>query len=373
MARLSRAEVIDPNEVTIVHVISRTVRRCFLLGDDPISGKNFDHRKVWIEEMLEHFAASFGIDLLAFSLLSNHYHLILRTRPDVVASWDDTEVARRWLMICPLRKCQGKSPGPTEADLNSIRNCPIKLAQARERLSSISWWMRLLNQRIAQRANRDDETPGRFWQNRFRAIRLIDEESLLACAAYVELNPIRAALAETIEDSDYTSIQRHIQAQLQTSDDAANPLEPVAPDSEVARFDRSVPTLSPEERRDAFLAKLTIDEAKDPIGVVASQTGCRCSDKGFLTLQPEAYFELLDWTARQIVDGKSGSTPTETPPVLQRLGLQPSSWCELVMRFEESFCHLAGRCDRIDAVRSHCTQRRFRVRARTRELLPAPA
>ena len=99
MVRLSRAEVIDPNEVSVVHVINRTVRRCILLGDDPISGKNFDHRKLWIETLLEQFAAQFGIDLLAFSLLSNHYHLILRTRPDVVASWDDTEVARRWLMI----------------------------------------------------------------------------------------------------------------------------------------------------------------------------------------------------------------------------------------------------------------------------------
>ena len=125
----------------IVHVISRTVRRCFLLGDDPVSGQNFDHRKLWIEELLEHFAAHFGIDLLAYSLLSNHYHLILRTRPDVVANWDDTEVARRWLMRCPLRncqcqrgKCQAKHRKPTEAELNSIRNCPIKLAEARERL-----------------------------------------------------------------------------------------------------------------------------------------------------------------------------------------------------------------------------------------------
>ena len=86
MARLSRAEVIDPNEVTVVHVINRTVRCCFLLGDDPISGKNFDHRKLWIEGLLEQFAARFGIDLLAFSLLSNHFHLIFRTRPDVVAN-----------------------------------------------------------------------------------------------------------------------------------------------------------------------------------------------------------------------------------------------------------------------------------------------
>ena len=72
MARLPRGEVIDPNEVAIVHAFNRTVRRCFLFGDDPLTGKNFDHRKVWIEESLEHFAACFAIDLLSFSILTNH-------------------------------------------------------------------------------------------------------------------------------------------------------------------------------------------------------------------------------------------------------------------------------------------------------------
>ena len=89
MARLARCEVIDPAEVSLVHVINRTVRRCFLLGDDSFTGKNFDHRKVWIEELLEQFAACFAIDLLCYAILSNHYHLILRTRPDVVAAWEE--------------------------------------------------------------------------------------------------------------------------------------------------------------------------------------------------------------------------------------------------------------------------------------------
>jgi hypothetical protein len=72
-----------------------------LMSDDADSGKNFDHRKAWIEEYLQQFAAAFGIDLLGFAILSNHFHLILRSRPDVVATWDDREVAWRWLMLCP--------------------------------------------------------------------------------------------------------------------------------------------------------------------------------------------------------------------------------------------------------------------------------
>ena len=110
MARLARAEIFDPNEVTVLHVIARVVRRCFLLGFDSVSGKNFDHRKIWIEDQLKLLGASFGIDLLGFAILSNHFHLILRSRPDVVSSWDDTEVARRWLMLCPKRKKPDKSP-----------------------------------------------------------------------------------------------------------------------------------------------------------------------------------------------------------------------------------------------------------------------
>jgi len=82
MARLARSEVLDPNEVAVTHLYNRTVRKCFLMGDDAVSGKSFDHRKVWIEEYLHQFAAAFGIDLLGFVILSNHFHLILRSRPD---------------------------------------------------------------------------------------------------------------------------------------------------------------------------------------------------------------------------------------------------------------------------------------------------
>ena len=341
--------MIDPHEVNIVHVINRTVRRCFLFGDDPLSGKNFDHRKDWIEQLLEDFAACFGIDLLCYSILSNHYHLILRTRPDVVASWNDTEVARRWWMICPLRKIDGKPAEPTEAELNSIRCCPVRLAEIRQRLSSVSWWMRLLNQRIAQRANQEESESGRFWQDRFRAIRLIDEESVLACAAYVELNPIRAAIAQTLEASEHTSVKRRVEA-------------------EVAKAGSG--NQSPQQRRDAFLAKLTLDEANGSVGPVPSETGRRCSDKGFLPMTTCEYLELVDWTARQVIAGKRGATPKDAPPILKRLGLELSSWRELVWSFEATFSHVAGRCHRVSSFRSHLTRRRFRMRSSARKLLP---
>ena len=209
MARISRADVFRPDEIAIVHVMNRTVRRCFLMGNDPLTGKNYDHRKVWMEQELERLAACFGIDLLAFSILSNHFHLILRSRPDVVETWSDRDLAIRWLRLCPVRKDdQGNGLPPSEVEINMIANNAQRLTDIRTRLSDISWWMRLLSQTIAQRANRDDQEVGKFWQARFKAVRLLDEAAILACSAYVDLNPIRAAIAETLETSDYTSVQR---------------------------------------------------------------------------------------------------------------------------------------------------------------------
>ena len=74
MVRLARRETIDPHEVVVAHICNRTVRKCFLMvGQDASSGKNFDHRKVWIEQYLQQFAANFGVDLLGFAILSNHF------------------------------------------------------------------------------------------------------------------------------------------------------------------------------------------------------------------------------------------------------------------------------------------------------------
>ena len=311
-------------------------------------GKNYDHRKPWIEDLIKRFATYFGIDVLTFAILSNHFHAVLRSRPDVVATWDDTEVARRWLMLCPVRKtAQGEPEEPTEAELDAIRRNPKKLKKIRRRLSDISWWMRLMCQRIATRANREDQITGKFWESRFKAVRLLDEESLLACAAYVDLNPIRAALAETLEHSDFTSVQRRIQGHLGDSD------------------------------ADCWLAPLTIDERAaaltTPIDSCPHTNGQRCSDLGFLPMSLEDYLQLLDWTARQVRQGKPGHTPTSVPPILERLSLQPRTWCQLVGNFGQLFFQVAGKPRTVDDLRSRVTARRFHVTRAAREILSPAA
>ena len=117
-------------------------------------------------------------------------------------TWSDQEVARWWLVLCPIRKDdQGRASEPNESKINSIAKDTKRLTEIRSRLSDISWWMRLLSQTIAQRANRDDQGIGKFWQARFKAVRLLDETAVLACSAYVDLNPIRAGISETLEGS----------------------------------------------------------------------------------------------------------------------------------------------------------------------------
>ena len=378
MARLARVEIFSPDEVAIVHVMNRVVRRCFLLGNDPVTGNNYDHRKVWIEEQLQRLAACFGIDLLCFAILSNHFHLILRSRPDVVATWDDTEVARRWLMLCPVRKNdEGFAEEPNEAELNMIRNDPQRLETIRLRLSDIAWWMRLLCQNIAIRANREDREMGKFFQSRYRAVRLLDEQAILACAAYVDLNPIRAAMAETLEESDFTSVQRRIQSlEVGVSRKVNQPIHDAA-----AQADKNVipPQESIDQARsassghsvaDRFLAPLTIDERHDSIGPDAHSDGFRCSEKGFLSMSVADYLVLLDWTARRLANGKPGSTPLDAPQIFARLSIDPNVWRQLVGGFGRLFWNVAGRPQTIDATRSRIGQHRYHIPKQTRDLLP---
>ncbi len=101
MARRNRAEVVVADEVGVYHCVQRVVRRAFLCGFDPLSGNSYNHRRSWIRDRLEPLAGLFGPEIAAFTALSNQLHVILRTRPGLVALWSDQEVARRWLTLFP--------------------------------------------------------------------------------------------------------------------------------------------------------------------------------------------------------------------------------------------------------------------------------
>ena len=256
-------------------------------------------------------------------------------------------------MLCShLKNADGSPCQPTESEIKSIAGCPVKTKEIREQLSSISWWMRLLCKRIAMRANREEEEAGRFWQDRYHATVLTDEASLLACSAYVDLNPIPAPMCEKLEDSDHTSVQRLIEAKREESKREEEPN-------------------ANQEASDSFLAPLSINEESDAVGPCVSAGSSRCIDKGFLAMSLEDYLLLLDWTARQSVAGKRDKTPACVPPILERLGLVQSSCCEFVSDFGKLFSAVAGKPSVVDSMRTPHGHRRMCLRRRARELMTA--
>ena len=96
MPSYARREIVADGEVGIYHCVNRCVRRAWLCGQDPVSGKSYDHRKGWIRDRLEELAEAFAVDIIGFAVMANHIHVVLRTRPDVAQEWSDEDVARRW-------------------------------------------------------------------------------------------------------------------------------------------------------------------------------------------------------------------------------------------------------------------------------------
>ncbi len=335
MARQARGEVINALEVQIVHAVQRCVRRAFLCGKDSYSGKSFEHRRRWIRDRFEFLASIFGIDCLTYSVMHNHMHIVLRSRPDVVQSWSDIEVARRWLTLFPIRRNKdGSAAEPTEPEVATIISDPLVLTERRRRLSDISWWMRCTAEAIARQANREDECSGRFWEGRFKGQLILDEAGLLACAAYVDLNPIRAAMAEAPETSEYTGAKERL-------DDLS---ERQSKSTDTHAWERSS-----RRRWSAWLSPIEIREASDKLGANACSSGRRASDRGFLSCSLAEYLQLLDWTGRQMHKDKVGTIPQSLAPVLSRIGLDGSGWCDLVQRFGHVFKRAAGTAEHLAA------------------------
>jgi REP element-mobilizing transposase RayT len=205
---VARRQQISLEHTHYYHCISRCVRRAFLCGKDHYSGKDFGHRRQWLEERLAFLAQLFAIDLIAYAIMSNHYHVVIRVNVDQSRKWSDDEVVARWSKLFRVN--------------NAIED-PDLVNEWRDRLSCISWFMRCLNEPLARWANKEDGCSGRFWEGRFKLQALLDDIALLRCMAYVDLNPIRAGMARTPEAAPHTSIyarihrrDRHLMA-LETS------------------------------------------------------------------------------------------------------------------------------------------------------------
>jgi len=175
-----------------------------------------------VEDRIHELSEIFAVAIWGYAVMSNHLHVVLQTLPEVVAVWSDDEIAARWMRLFPR---QDVNPA-LQAEV--LAGNPERLAVLRGRLANLSWFMRCLSEPIAWAANREDICRGRFWEGRFRCQVLLDQTAVIAAMAYVDLNPVRAEICETLEDSAHTSARLRIHEIAQDAPAAARPLAPIA-------------------------------------------------------------------------------------------------------------------------------------------------
>jgi len=297
----ARALLIPPGSPGTYHCVQRCVRRANLCGMDRYSGQSFEHRKAWVVQRLHLLAECFAVAIHAYAVMSNHLHVVLQVDPAWQTTWTDAEIAERWVRLFPPRI---DSDTARAGKRDHLLQQPEYLALLRTRLADLSWFMKCLAEPIARAANAEDCCKGRFWEGRFKAQVLCDERALLAAMAYVDLNPIRAGIAKSLEASDHTSIQqRIIAADCNAPDQALRPL--------------------------------------------AGQT-----DRVPLGLSLRAYVGLVEWTGKQLRPGKRGALASNAPNALAKLEASPDRWATRVKGIGSGYWQLVGEAeDLLEAAR----------------------
>jgi len=162
-----RKELISLADTPYYHITSRCVRRALLCGVDHYSGQSYEHRRQWVVDRIRLLSSLFSIDICAYAIMSNHYHLVLKACPEQLNELSDDDIIERWcalfkgpLLIQNYRIGEALKPNEraTMADI---------VAVWRARFASISWFMRCLNQPIARQANLEDQCTSKFWESRF--------------------------------------------------------------------------------------------------------------------------------------------------------------------------------------------------------------
>jgi hypothetical protein len=320
-----------------------------LAGLDPVSGKDFSFRREWIRARMERLASVFAIDVLSYAVLSNHLHIVARNRPDVVKTWSSEQIALRWLRVFPGCHTDEFLGDPTEAQVSALAGNQERIELIRRRLSDFSWFMKALCEPIARVANRQDQVTGHFWEGRFKAQAITDEAGLLACSMYVDLNPIRAAMAATPDQSVNTSAYDRIQASQGAKIDSSAVELVAIPTQEAGRIRRTSTPESlrnrqaeakkrrgPSIARDAWLSPLPLNE-RGPTGPQASKSGVRASDKGFLSMSVKDYVTLLRWVAVNALNMGKKVIPKNLQPVLRGMQLDGEILCDMVKNFKKYF------------------------------------
>ncbi|MDX1588352.1 MAG: transposase [Oleiphilaceae bacterium] len=301
-----RHQQISLSDTPYYHLMCRCVRRSFLCGKDHHTGKSYEYRRQWIEDRIHLLASIFTIDLCAYAVMPNHYHLVVKLCPEQAEEWTTDEVLKRWTSLYkgPLlvqRHLAGNALSAAEqetvADLATLY---------RKNLTDLSWFMKCLNEPIARQANKEDEVTGHFWEARFKSQPLLNEEALLSCMAYVDLNPIRAGIADTPETSDHTSIQERIQPRASLSH--------------------------------AMHGQRALNYSKLPLKpLLHFEESTTSTKKTGIPFHYLAYMKLVDYTGRAIDPRKQGAISPLVKPILTRLGLTEADWLTQAHQFEAQY------------------------------------
>ena len=313
----ARKTLISLQDTPYYHVVARCVRRAWLWGMDEYAGRDYSHRKAWVLERLHLHSQVFAIDICAYAVMSNHYHLVLYVDRARSKAWSLREVVARWttLYSAPPLVTRWERGEAGQAECEQAEKI---IERWRSRLSDISWYMKSLNEHLARRANAEDGCSGRFWEGRFRSQALLDEAGLLTAMTYVDLNPIRAGIAATPEGSEFTSIYQRIQAlgmEAHGHETAAS----------TARVNGVEPEVVPQLR-----SFRTSSHRTQALPCVFSE-----------------YLDLIDWTGRVVRADKHGFIDDREPPILQRLNIDRAAWERAMQREGNVFGRALGKLNHL--------------------------
>jgi len=306
----ARKSLVSLKDTPYYHCISRCVRRSWLWGLDEYAGKDHSHRKGWIQDRLRLLSGVFAIDLCAYAVMSNHYHVIVHIDRRRASAWSIEEVIARWSLLFRLPLLVDRLQQGLASDVEKESALAI-VERWRARLYDVSWYMKCLNEHLARRANVEDQCTGRFWEGRFKSQALLDEAGLLTAMAYVDLNPVRAGVAATPEDSDFTSVFDRVKQ-------FARPMDSVPSSQD----DCLLPPLMP------FSKEAASGQPSIPFSL------------------PE-YLALLDWTGRMIHAGKRGAIDKDLPQIVRRLNIDAEVWSASMKPHGNVFGRALGRLDRM--------------------------
>lgn len=359
MARSPRSEYLTPDESACALVICRSARTLLVTSCDRSDSTTDTHRVHFIENLIRLLARYFCISVHSHAVLPNELRLVLGTHPNVVQTLDDTEVARRWLILCPtLRPLALRSSEPTETEILAMCADSTNIAQIRLRLSDISWFLRLLQQRITLFCNREDKLTGRLWTDRYRSIVLLGNVARLLAMANVDLGAVCLDPGKPFSISEFTSALLRLHDLQEAEKNVALPADSTNDSNAVTTAaaicqitNPNIAEADPGQRHEKsrHLAPLCFhgDSSNTPTPPASFQP---CfTNKPPMNLEPTEYFELLEWIRRSIYGESPHSPPAWLSLLLRDIRLTAEALAAFIRNFDVLFSHVAGSPSKMDA------------------------